>query len=136
MKQFLLLPLIAILFNPVHQANAGPTGYDCVVVNERHLAEDGTLETYARPLKLGTRFSVGRGTGVLVQKTASFWSSDGAEVKVLAKGDDRNSFVVTYTEFSNGGVYHTRLSINEYSVSNKKPFILSSASSVYSGTCD
>ena len=118
-------------------AVGGTSGYQCLVQTELHLTAEGKLEPYPRPLELGKRFAIDRKTGILVETSASFWSPTDAQVSVLAHGNKDNSFVVSYVAPSaGGGVHATVLRVEEFSQSAKKPFSLTSGSSVYAGVCE
>ena len=137
MNRALLFAVNTALLSTIHQADAGPAGYQCVVVQELHLARNGTLKAFPRPLEVGKRFAINRTTGALAETTASFWSPSDAITTVLATGNNKNSFVVSYVAPSDGGGVHaTHVSIDEFSEGSKKPFIVTSSSGIYSGTCE
>jgi hypothetical protein len=136
MKRALLFVLSTIVFYPIH-AIAGTTGYNCVVLQELHLDENGLLKPYPNPLELGKKFSVSRTTGALVEQNASFWSPRDAKIFLHAVGNSENSFIVGYVAPSGGGGAHvTQLRIEEFTKGKVKPFMLTSGASVYSGTCE
>lgn len=118
-------------------ANAGPNSYQCTVVEELFVQSNGALSRYRKPAAIGQRFAVNRHTGAIVGPESGYWSIGSAEPAVLARGDSDNSFVSTLIGTArNNGVHATFLRIHEFDESSKKPFIVMSHGTVFSGLCE
>lgn len=129
MAAALLLPLVA---------HAGANYYQCTVMEELHLSDNGGLSPYPRPLAKGKPFSIDRDSGALVgPNDPSEWIFRDASISVLARGNSQNSFVVTYTSRAAGnGVHFATVSVEEFAPSRRKPFMATSGGGIYSGVCE
>lgn len=138
MKYFILsFMLLIVVLGTLNSAWAGAKGYLCTVRAELHLNDDGMLLPYPNPIALGKQFAIDRRTGNLIEKAPSWWSMPGEKVMVLSNGNFSSNFVVTYVSpAADNGVFYTVLSVQEYASIEKKPFLLSSSSSVYAGFCE
>lgn len=119
-------------------AHAGAHYYQCTVLEELHVSDDGGLSPYPRPLAKGKRFSIDRDSGALIgPNDPSEWIFRDASISILARGNSQNSFVVTYTSKAAGsGVHFATVSVEEFAMSRAKPFMATSGRGVYSGVCE
>jgi hypothetical protein len=121
-------------------AQAGPEIYSCEVieratVSEAGLFEDATKGTVAGTAK-GMKFIVVRDTG-RPQGSTPVGSFKDQTARVLARGNDKNSFVAIYVgEAALGGVHFDALRVEEYVRQARKPFLAMAGGFVLSGTCE
>ena len=114
MNRLMVSFLFAVVAVSNNYAIAGATGYQCVVVDERHLEDNGTLVPYPKPIEIRKRFAVNRNTGALTETNASFWAPNDAKTTLHATGNKQNNFDVSYVAPANGGgVHSTRLVIRD-----------------------
>jgi hypothetical protein len=131
------LVAVASCLTLISTANAGKLSYQCTVSEQMMLEQDGSLKRPPIPWLIGKRFAVHRTTGQLTGPEDSMWSFDDSKALVLASGNQVNSFVsTTVAPALGGGVHFTAVSIKEFAESVKKPFVVVSGESVFSGTCD
>lgn len=134
-SRFLFLLALASHVYPAI-AHAGPIGYDCKVISELHLKDDGSLGPYPNALGVGARFMVDRANGHIIESTTSWFSPDNATATRLAEGNSANSLVVTFVSpGAERGVHLTTLRVEEFADGLRKPFLLTAGGSVYSGLC-
>lgn len=132
--KFLVLAILAL---PHLAGIAGKNSYQCIVIKEFHLQEDGSLRQYPHPLAIGNRFAVDRATGVLLDGDNIFLVFRDGENRVLANGNSENNFAALYmSKAGSGGVHSSLIHIEEFAPAAIKPFLIMSGTSVYSGTCE
>jgi hypothetical protein len=114
---------------------AGTTGYQCVVVDVMGLRNDGKMKSYPKNPEIGRKFAVSRSTGEVIGEV-----SFGMNVKpqVLGIGSKDNSFKVMWTAQAGGksGMHVDLLTIEEFVVGPKKPFIVTVGSFITTGICE
>ena len=95
------------------------------------------MTPYPKPLALGKRFAVDRNNGTLVEPDITLWALTGSTVTIISKGNKDNSFVATYlAQAAKGGDFSTVVRVEEFAPTAKKPFLVVSGHSVYSGLCE
>ena len=129
--------LLSVFCLITFDAQAGKLGYQCLVVDEKHLARSGKLISYPSPLELGKRFAVERATGKIVKLNPSLWNFDDTKATVLSSGNSDNSFAAVYvSQAARDGVHTAIIQIQEFSPGTNKPFVVMAGTSIYSGICE
>jgi hypothetical protein len=136
-RQNLHTLLLLGLFGASSASVAGSQSYQCSITEETHLAANGQMKPYPKPLALGKRFAIDRNSGALAEPDLAFWAPTDAVVTVLAKGNKDNSFVATYVaQAAKVGVHSTVVRVEEFAPTANKPFLVVSGASIYSGLCE
>jgi len=114
---------------------ADTSSYQCVFLEEYQL-EAGKLKLNKGSVAIGEHFSVNRKTGEAITPSSVIWPHSEAKVKVLAFGNEENSFISTYeSKAKNNGAFIATLRIEEYSNGVNKPFVVLANYFVYTGYC-
>ena len=112
------------------QANAYETAYQCVVKESKQLADDGTLETW--DYYLDAEFFVDKATGRMNGKLKNHGLH--GDPTVIDPGSDQQALkVISVHEHEWHSVDY--LHVKSFAEGPEKPFVFSSGTEVYSGTC-
>lgn len=129
--------LFAVLFATFAAlCQADVTTYECVILEEKELSEQGRLANPQFARDVGRRFYVDRATGIVLG--AGFMTPLArAKATVVDAGSREEGFKVVYIEdkgASGKGV--EVLKIQEWASGRTKPFVAMGWRSIVSGTCE
>ena len=133
MNYFLTLLSVAAIVTPL-RVYADTHYYQCQVMSDAYIQGNGTLEVLPDSPRIGEKFTVIKGTGVIIGDVMDVLNNP----KVLASGDGKNSYKVIWEQKSAGknGVFVDYLSIDEFVKGKTKPFGFFSGSLLLTGLCE
>ncbi len=129
--------LMPILFGIHLNAKAGEYSYQCVVINDAFIKDDGRVNIDPKSLNIGKRFAVDKKTGTLTGDIF-FAAYPFTSPKIIAKGGKDASFKVLWVAKAGGkdGVHSELLVVQEGSNQSKKPFSHFTGTQLTTGLCD
>ena len=133
MRNFPFLVFLTLTIAPF-EAIADSNIYQCQVVSDAYIKQDGLLDLIKDSPRIGQRFTVFRKTGEIVGDVMDSMKKP----KVVSSGKDGASYKLIWEQKSSGksGTYIDYLSIDGSVNSNKKPFGFFSGSLLMSGWCE
>ena len=133
MKRLFTLISLVLAIAPLG-AIANPNIYQCEVVSDLYIKQDGSLDLMQNSSRIGQRFAVIKKTGEIIGDVMDSLNKP----KVIVSGADKNSYKLIWQQKSsaNNGVYIDYLSIDGSVGSSKKPFGFFSGSLLMSGWCE
>jgi len=133
MNYLLTLLSMAAIVAPL-SAYADPHYYQCQVMSDAYIKGNGTLEVLPNSPRIGEKFTVIKGTGVIIGDVMDVLNNP----KVLASGDEKNSYKVIWEQKAAGksGAFVDYLSIDEFVKGKPKPFGFFSGSLLLTGLCE
>lgn len=128
-----LLSLLALLV--LQPAFGGTVAYHCEIQQQVSVRSDGKAVVSSGPFTVDRKLSIHRKTGATVGTAIGHLQTEGP--RILAEGNDANSFVALWLGPSAGGGVHVDvLHVQEYVPGSKKPFVASGGGTVYVGLCE
>ena len=120
-----MAPLVAI---------ADPNIYQCKVVSDAYIKQDGSLELLKNSPRIGQRFTVIKKTGEIIGDVMDSLKKP----RVISSGKDTNSYKLVWEQKSSGknGIYIDYLSIDSSISEGRKPFGFFSGSLLMAGWCE
>ncbi len=115
-------------------AYAAPNLYQCQVLSDAYIKNDGTLDISKDSPRIGQAFTVIKKTGEVIGDVMDPLKNP----KVLSMGGERNSYKVIWNQKATGknGVFLDYLNVDEFVKGTKKPFGFFSGSLLLSGYCE
>ena len=115
-------------------AIANPNIYQCEVVSDLYIKQDGALDLMQNSSRIGQRFTVIKKTGEIIGDVMDSLNKP----RVIVSGADKNSYKLIWQQKSSAsnGVYIDYLSIDGSVSASKKPFGFFSGSLLMSGWCE
>ena len=115
-------------------AHAAADVYQCYVLSDAYIRQDGTLDVFKESPRIGQAFAVIKKTGELVGDVMDPLKNP----KVLSMGGEKNSYKVIWNQKATGtnGVFLDYLNVDEFVKGTKKPFGFFSGSLLLSGYCE
>ncbi|WP_353428273.1 hypothetical protein NHB34_03565 [Polynucleobacter sp. MWH-UH19D] len=108
--------------------------YQCEVVSDLYIKQDGSLDLMQSSPRIGQRFTVIKKTGEIIGDVMDSLNKP----RVIVSGVDKNSYKLLWQQKSSAsnGVYIDYLSIDGSISGSKKPFGFFSGSLLMSGWCE
>lgn len=133
MKRLFTLISLVLAMAPLG-AIANPNIYQCEVVSDLYIKQDGALDLMQNSSRIGQRFTVIKKTGEIIGDVMDSLNKP----RVIVSGADKNSYKLIWQQKSsaNNGVYIDYLSIDGSVSASKKPFGFFSGSLLMSGWCE
>ena len=133
MKFFIFLITLVGAIVPLG-AIANSNIYQCEVVSDLYIKQDGALDLMQNSPRIGQRFTVIKKTGEIIGDVMDSLNKP----RVIVSGTDKNSYKLIWQQKSsaNNGVYIDYLSIDGSVSGSKKPFGFFSGSLLMSGWCE
>jgi hypothetical protein len=124
---------VIILTSPL-QVLADSKIYQCEVISDAHIQNDGSLEILQNNSRIGQKFTVMKKTGEVFGDVMDALKNP----KMLASGSEKNSFKVLWVQkaASKSGVFVDYLNIDEFIKGKQKPFGFFSGSLLLTGICE
>ena len=115
-------------------AIANPNIYQCEVVSDLYIKQDGALDLMQNSPRIGQRFTVIKKIGEIIGDVMDSLNKP----RVIVSGADKNSYKLIWQQKSSAsnGVYIDYLSIDGSVSASKKPFGFFSGSLLMSGWCE
>jgi hypothetical protein len=138
MKKIKLIVLLLPILIGVHlDAQAGEYSYQCVVINDAFIEEDGKIRIFSESLNIGKKFAVNKKTGDLTGDIY-FAAYPFTTPKIIAKGGKDGSFKVLWVAKAGGkdSSHSDLLVVKEYAIQLKKSFSYFTGSQLTTGLCD
>jgi hypothetical protein len=127
-----LIALVISTLLSIAPAAAAMNSYQCQVINDASISDDGKISIYPESLNIGQKFAVDRKTGIIIDNV--FFHI--GEPKVVSYGGKDSAFKVIWMEANVRGMYVGYLEVEEYYAGEKKPFFSYSGSRIMSGLCE
>ena len=129
--------LLPILFGFNLNAQAGEYSYQCVVINDAVIEEDGKIRIFSKSLNIGKRFAVNKKTGDLTGDIY-FATYPFTTPKIIANGGKDGSFKVLWVAKAGGkdSSHSDLLVVKEYAIQPKKSFSYFTGSQLTTGLCE
>ena len=133
MKRLFTLISLVLAMAPLG-AIANPNIYQCEVVSDLYIKQDGSLDLMQNSPRIGQRFTVIKKTGEIIGDVMDSLNKP----KVIVSGADKNSYKLIWQQKSSAsnGVYIDYLSVDGSVSASKKPFGFFSGSLLMSGWCE
>ena len=133
MKRLFTLISLVLAMAPLG-AIANPNIYQCEVVSDLYIKQDGSLDLMQNSPRIGQRFTVIKKTGEIIGDVMDSLNKP----RVIVSGADKNSYKLIWQQKSSAsnGVYIDYLSIDGSVSASKKPFGFFSGSLLMSGWCE
>ena len=133
MKRLFTLISLVLAIAPLG-AIANPNIYQCEVVSDLYIKQDGALDLMQNSSRIGQRFTVIKKTGEIIGDVMDSLNKP----RVIVSGADKNSYKLIWQQKSSAsnGVYIDYLSIDGSVSASKKPFGFFSGSLLMSGWCE
>jgi hypothetical protein len=133
MKRLFTLISLVLAMAPLG-AIANPNIYQCEVVSDLYIKQDGSLDLMQNSPRVGQRFTVIKKTGEIIGDVMDSLNKPRGIVSVA----DKNSYKLIWQQKSSAsnGVYIDYLSIDGSVSASKKPFGFFSGSLLMSGWCE
>ena len=133
MNHLLTLLSVAAIVSPL-KAYADPHYYQCQVMSDAYIKSSGSLEILKDSPRIGEKFTVIKGTGVVIGDVMDVLTNP----KVLASGDEKNSYKVIWEQKARGknGAFVDYLNIDEFVKGKTKSFGFFSGSILLTGICE
>ena len=133
MKRLFTLISLVLAMAPLG-AIANPNIYQCEVVSDLYIKQDGALDLMQNSSRIGQRFTVIKKTGEIIGDVMDSLNKP----RVIVSGADKNSYKLIWQQKSSAsnGVYIDYLSIDGSVSASKKPFGFFSGSLLMSGWCE
>lgn len=133
MKRLFTLISLVLAMAPLG-AIANPNIYQCEVVSDLYIKQDGALDLMQNSPRIGQRFTVIKKTGEIIGDVMDSLNKP----RVIVSGADKNSYKLIWQQKSSAsnGVYIDYLSIDGSVSASKKPFGFFSGSLLMSGWCE
>ena len=133
MKRLFTLISLVLAMAPLG-AIANPNIYQCEVVSDLYIKQDGSLDLMQNSSRIGQRFAVIKKTGEIIGDVMDSLNKP----RVIVSGADKNSYKLIWQQKSSAsnGVYIDYLSIDGSVSASKKPFGFFSGSLLMSGWCE
>ena len=124
---------VIVLTSPL-QVFADSKIYQCEVMSDAHIKNDGSLEILQNNARIGQKFTVMKKAGEVFGDVMDAQKNP----KVLASGSEKNSFKVLWVQkaASKSGVFVDYLNIDEFVKGKQKPFGFFSGSLLLTGICE
>ena len=108
--------------------------YQCEVVSDLYIKQDGALDLMQNSPRIGQRFTVIKKIGEIIGDVMDSLNKP----RVIVSGADKNSYKLIWQQKSSAsnGVYIDYLSIDGSVSASKKPFGFFSGSLLMSGWCE
>jgi hypothetical protein len=138
MSKIKLIGLLLPILLGVHlNAQAGEYSYQCVVINDAFIEEDGKIRIFSASLNIGKRFSVDKKTGSLTGDIF-FAAFPFTTPQIIAKGSKDSSFKVLWLSKAGGkdGAHSELLVVQEAVKQSRKPFSHFMGTQLTTGLCD
>lgn len=85
---------------------------------------------------ISKKFTINKKSGVIENITSAPWLYKDSVAQVISEGSENSSLTILYTaDAALGGVHSALVRIEEFNKNIEKPFIVSSGSNIYLGTC-
>lgn len=134
--QLLALACLALAAPNWTGAYAGPSDYQCEVLEHLDLSDSGELKRPPRPIMIGQRFAIDRQTAQIVGPGLGLWNNPRVKFQMVSKNNSQNHFILLGREPGGQGTEHfTYIQVTEFADGPAKPFIVLSGSWVTSGIC-
>jgi hypothetical protein len=131
MKHSLPLAALALTF----AVEAAPDMYHCEIQQRVTVRADGSASVSSGPFLENRRISINRKSGEKVGNAIGYLQSEGP--KVLAPGNESNSFIALWLgQAYGGGVHLDLLRVEEFAPGPKKPFLALAGGSLFVGLCE
>ena len=126
---FFMVAIVAPL-----QAYADPHFYQCQVMSDAYIKTDGSLDLLRDSPRVGEKFTVIKGTGVIIGDVMDALNNP----KVFPSIAGKNSYKVIWEQKAEGGggAFIDYLNIDEFVKGKKKPFGFFSGSLLLTGLCE
>ena len=133
MKRLFTLISLVLAMAPLG-AIANPNIYQCEVVSDLYIKQDGALDLMQNSPRIGQRFTVIKKIGEIIGDVMDSLNKP----RVIVSGADKNSYKLIWQQKSSAsnGVYIDYLSIDGSVSASKKPFGFFSGSLLMSGWCE
>ena len=120
-----MTPLVAI---------ADSNLYQCQIVSDAYIKQDGSLDVIKNSPRVGQRFTVFKKTGEIISDVMDSLTKP----RVISPGKDGAAYKLIWEQKSSGknGIYIDYLSIDNSVKESKKPFGFFSGSLLISGWCE
>lgn len=134
MNHFASVLIAVCLLITSTQSIAAPNVYQCTVLSDAYIKEDGALNILRDSSRIGQKFTVIKNTGEIIGDVMDAMKNP----KVISAGSERNAYKVIWEQksASKNGVFVDYLSIDESSKSKRKPFGFFSGSLLLTGFCE
>ena len=127
--------IVALFFS--FECSAAALSYECLILDEKIVEDNGSLQTDHKFYK-GNKFNVDKASGVVLG--GGLGNSSYPTKIVLDPGGKEQSYKLIYLSReitgTNGGRNAVYLTIQEYSESMDKPFVVITGLGVLSGVCN
>ncbi|MDA1064215.1 MAG: hypothetical protein O2907_07800 [Proteobacteria bacterium] len=133
MRYAMVMPVVLFLLVifPFDDSYGDAHAYECIVLTEQDLGDDGHLRMSKLAAYKGKAFHVDRASGTIL---GPVWSNSGHWQKtVLGNGEYLDSFKVLSVSQANLATY---LVIREFADGRIKPFVFVIGDMVLTGTCE
>lgn len=129
--------LLPIIFGFHLNAKAGEYSYQCVVINDAFIEEDGKIRIFSESLNIGKRFAVDKKTGSLTGDIF-FAAFPFTTPQIIAKGSKDSSFKVLWLSKAGGkdSSHSDLLVVKEHAIQPKKSFSYFTGSQLTTGLCE
>ena len=133
MKCFIFLITLVGAIAPLG-AIANSNIYQCEVVSDLYIKQDGALDLMQSSPRISQRFTVIKKTGEVIGDVMDSIKKP----RVISSGKDANSYKLVWEQKSSGknGIYIDYLSIDSSISEGRKPFGFFSGSMLMSGWCE
>jgi hypothetical protein len=88
-SNFLAFAISLIVNSPTY---AGVFTYQCTVIDQFALADDGKVGKASKPTYEGSEFSIDRKTGVVIGPEGALWSFKDSKFSLLSSGSTEDNF--------------------------------------------
>lgn len=115
-------------------AMADPNIFQCHVVSDAYIKQDGSLDVVKNSPRVGQRFTVIKKTGEVIGDVMDSLKKP----RIIGSGNDKNTYKLIWEQKSSSknGVYIDYLNIDGSVNEGKKPFGFFSGSMLMSGWCE
>ena len=133
MKNFLVRIFLGFIMTPL-VAIADSNLYQCQIVSDAYIKQDGSLDVIKNSPRVGQRFTVFKKTGEIISDVMDSLTKP----RVISLGKDGAAYKLIWEQKSSGknGIYIDYLSIDNSVKESKKPFGFFSGSLLISGWCE
>lgn len=133
MKNFLVRIFLGFIMTPL-VAIADSNLYQCQIVSDAYIKQDGSLDVIKNSPRVGQRFTVFKKTGEIISDVMDSLTKP----RVISPGKDGAAYKLIWEQKSSGknGIYIDYLSIDNSVKESKKPFGFFSGSLLISGWCE
>lgn len=136
MKYFNFLALAVSLAISSH-TQAGVFTYQCTVIDQFSLNDQGTLRKFDNPTYKNKNFSIDRKTGVVVGPEGALWVFKDSKFTLLSAGGVEDNFhSMAIVKNAIGVVFVSNFVVQEFTPGISKPFMVTIGAGGHTGLCE